>query len=404
MCADTLRVALVVPNVGAYTGGMERMMKLVEHSASAGIAFTAFLPDGRAPNPAVGAGLADLERSGRVGLEPLGPGRIDARSYDAVGIPTEYWWGPWKRARKAGLRGPTRIDCQLLPYIGSLDLLKTARIANPGLSDLVRLPFLQASRFSDGLAASAVQTAACIATVRGLRRFRENNVLAISPVVAKGLAAIGYRGPVAVPECPNGIDREPVEASLRPDVGLEFDAAFAARGHPQKGFLDLPIIVARLKERAGRLRVAVCGGADDPRYEVRFGRLASELGVRENLVRLGHVPRDELYLVLRRSRMLLYPSYVDSFSLTVLESLALGVPVVAYDTDAMATIWARRPGVFRSPVGNPDALAALAADLLADGRLDEARHAAIRASPGLLAEYTWARAAADERKFYEAGG
>jgi len=404
MCADTLRVAMIVPNVAAFSGGTERTMRLLEHGPSAGIEYTAFLPDGGAPNEAVARRLADLELSGRVSMAPLARGAANgSESYDAIAVPTEYWWGAWRRARDARLRGPPRIDVQLLPYLGSLDLLKCANVERPSLRHLLRVPLLQAERYAEGPLAAAVRTAACVATVRGMSRLRDRNVLAISSVLAGDLASIGYRGPVVVPECPNGIDRGPVQAALQEDLPIEYDAVYAARLHPQKGFLDLPAIVARWR-RAGDVRVALCGAPDHPRYEARFRALARAHGVEDAFVRLESLPRDELYRTIRRSRMLLYPSYVDSFSLSVLESLSLGVPIVAYDTAAIATIWSDRSGVFRAPVGDADALARLAAAIRADGRLDAAREATARQAATLLDTYTWEKAVRDERKFYEAAG
>ena len=116
---------------------------------------------------------------------------------------------------------------------------------------------------------------------------------------------------------------------------------------------------------------------------------------------LGWRTQEELYDTIRDSKALLYPSYVDAFSITVLESLCLGVPVVAYDIDALRMIWGGRHGVFLSPVGRPEAFANLYATLEADSRLDAARDQARSHSPELLREYTWVRAVRDEREFYD---
>jgi glycosyltransferase involved in cell wall biosynthesis len=403
---DVLRVALIVPNVRAPSGGMERMLRLLEHGGTAGIDYCAYVGPGASPSGEVERRLAALSQSGRIEVRPLPAASTNgSAAYDAVAVPTEYWWGAWKRARSAGLRGPPRIDMQLLPYLGSLDLLKVANVAEPSLHDLIRLPFLQAERYAQGPVGSAVQAAACVGMVRGLARLRGVGILAISRVIERNLSSIGYRGPVVVPECPNGIERAPVEAAWRDDAPIEYDAAYAARAHPQKGFLDLPEIVARLRVHLGDgLRIAVCGTPDEPRHEARFADLVRRHGIGANLVRLGRLSREGLYRTLRRSRMLLYPSYVDSFSLSVLESLSLGVPVAAYDTDAIGTIWAHRPGVFRAPVGRTRELADLAARVRRDGRLDEAREAAARQASSLLDAYTWDKAVRDERKFYEAAG
>ena len=53
----------------------------------------------------------------------------------------------------------------------------------------------------------------------------------------------------------------------------------------------------------------------------------SRLGVRY----LGFVDGEEKYSVLARSWLMIYPSRYDSFPISVLESLACGTPVIAYD-------------------------------------------------------------------------
>ncbi len=404
MCADQLKVALIIPNIDAFSGGMERTLKLVEYSASAGIQYTCLEPAGGAPNAEVANRLLEFERSGLVERRRLDRRVLQANgtAYDAVAIPTEYWWGPWRRAKEVGLVGPYCLDFHQLPYIGTLDILKREGIDDPALPDLVRLPFLQARVYTDGFFSSAVSTAAGVASVRSLLRLRNGRVLATTPVVAKNLSCLGYRGPVSIPECPNGIARAPVEESLRTEEPFEFDGVYVGRFHPQKGFLDLPYIVAQMKKTLGSdVRIAVCGGADTASYTTRFKGLVESLGVQENVSILRRIPKADLYRTLRRSRMLLYPSYVDGFSLTVLESLCLGVPVVAYDIDAMRMIWRRRRGVFSVPVGNPRALAQVACEIRTDFRLADARKEAGAQSGALLEEYRWERVVLGERRFYE---
>ena len=46
---------------------------------------------------------------------------------------------------------------------------------------------------------------------------------------------------------------------------------------------------------------------------------------------LGKLTDDELYQELSTSSLMIYPSHSDSFSLSILQSIYLGTPVVAYD-------------------------------------------------------------------------
>ena len=404
MCAEELDVALIVPNIDAYSGAVERTVKVVEHSRTVGLNYTAFLPAGGAPNAELARDLERLEREGRLVRRTLRPeDAADGKpSFDAVAIPTEYWWGAWKRAKAAGIRGPYCVDFHLLPYVGTLDLLKSAGVDDPRLPDLTRLPFLLRRTYMEGLVASTYQTVACVASVRSLARVRGGRVLAISRSVERNLRSLAYGAAVYVPDRPNGIEPGAVREALRTTEPIRYDGIYVARFHPQKGLYDLPLLVANLRRRLGReVTVAVCGGTADEAHWARVREVAASLGVERNLKLLGRVPKTHLYRAMRQSKALLYPSYVDGFPITVLESLCLGVPVVGYDTDALAMTWGQERAVFRAPVGDPEALARLYAELEGDAGLEAARAEAESRSPRLLETYTWEHVVQDQRAFFE---
>jgi glycosyltransferase involved in cell wall biosynthesis len=402
MCPDALRVALIMPNVAAYSGGIERTLKLIEYSESANLRYTGFVPPEGLPNAEVEGQLDRFRERGLIETRVLGAPDGGGGRFDAIAVPTEYWWGAWKRSRAGGLRGPCCVDVHQLPYIGTLDILKAIDIDNPSLPDVGKMPFLQRRVYGDGLLDATFQAVASVASVRWFSTVRDGMFMAVTPVVAKNLAALGYRGPTFVPQCPNGIDRAGIETQRSTREPVEFDAIYVGRFHPQKGFLDVPQIVAHLRSALGREpKVAVCGGSGLPRHMAQFQESARGLGVEENLEVLGRIPKADLYRTMRRAKVLLYPSYVDGFSLTVLESLCLAVPVAAYNIDAVRMIWSRREAVYSAPVGNARALGELMSRLDRSGELREARKAAERQSAALMDEYTWEGAVADERRFYE---
>jgi len=402
MCADELNIGLILPNIAAFSGGMERTLRLIENSAAASIRYTCLLPQDGVRNAEVARQLEHFASRGILDLMPLKSERGMERTFDAIAIPTEYWWGAWKRGRSAGLRGPYGFDFHQLPYIGTLDVLKSAGIRNPSLPDLVKVPALLQRMRADGFLPATVDTAASLVSIHALQRVNAGRVLAVTSVTAKNLRFLGFTAPLFVPPCPCGIARDPVEQTSESPAVPDFDAVYVGRLHPEKGFLDLPRIVASMRKKLGREpSVAVCGPADSERFSKRFTELMALFGVERNLHLLGRLPQPDLYRTIRRSAVLIYPSYVDAFSLTVLESLCLGVPVAAYDIDALEFIWGRRKGVYLAPTGNADAVASLACDIVEEPMLSDARQAARSESASLLEEYTWEGAVAGERKFYE---
>lgn len=401
MCAEQLDVAMSFPRISVHSGGMERTLKVLEHGERASIHFTALVSPDVLRDQVVLDRLRALARSGRISLQPLGNGGVEIGSYDGLIIPSEFWFPALRRARRAGVQAAPYVEFHQLPYVGTLDVLRSVGVEDPGVLDLVRLPFASAQTLGDSLVFFAFQTVACLASVRALARRRGARVMAVTDVTAKNLRALGYRQDPYVPPVHVGVEGEAIARAGRDDPPVEYDGVYVGRFHPHKGFLDLPLIAAGLRRWKEDVRVAVCGAAQFRRHEAEFHRRVRALGVEENLVLLRWLSQEDLYATVRRSRALLYPSYVDAFSITVLESLCLGIPVVAYAIDALEMIWSRRRGVFTSPVGRPEALAKRFRDLAERGELDDARRLARAQVPELLRDYTWDRVVAFERDFLD---
>ncbi len=404
MCPAELNVALFFPRLLVHSGGVERTLKIMENGPGAGLRFTVFDSETVIRAPEVRRRLGELEASDRISIvrDSTAPNGGTSREYDAIVLPSEFWIPAMRRARAAEIRAPIFIEFHQLPYIGTLDVLKIAGVTDPASLDFVRFPFLAAKVLGGSVPFFAMQMLACANSVRSVSRFPKAGLMAVTSVTEKALHQFGYRGPMYVPEVHAGVDPEPISAAFRRADPALYDAVYVGRFHPHKGFLDLPRIAARLKHSwKADVTIAVCGSPQVDAHLRMFEDQVDALGVRENLVMKRFLPRDELYAVMRRSRMLIYPSYVDAFSITALESLCLGLPVLAYGIDAIAMIWGSFPGVFQSPVGNPEALADRYAELARSSRIDDARAETERNAPRLLAKYSWRRAALLERAFVD---
>ena len=401
MCPDRLDVALFFPRLTVFSGGVERTLKVVEYSDRANLRFTAYISPAVIRDSEVRRRLDALERSGRVALRTIGSDHTSPERFDAAMIPSEFWIPALRRIRAQRIRAPVFIEFHQLPYIGTFDVLKTVGVDDPGVIDLVRFPFVSSKILGDGLPFFAFQTAACVSSVRSLARFRQGRVMAVTPVTAKNLAALRYPKRPFVPDVHVGVEPDAVRTSTE-EGPIAYDGVYVGRFHPHKGFLDLPLIAARMNQALGRdVKIAVCGSPQFPRHLALFERRVRSLGVEKNLVMLRWLSREDLYATIRRSKLLLYPSYVDAFSITVLESLCLGVPVLAYAIDALRMIWAARKGVYRSPVGNPTAFAARYAELERTQALSSIRKETARQVEVLEREFTWERAVKQERAFLE---
>lgn len=115
--------------------------------------------------------------------------------------------------------------------------------------------------------------------------------------------------------------RAPPPLSGRPVVTT------VARLSPEKGHVTLLHAVRELRSEAG-LEVIVNVVGDGPSADALW-RMARRLGV-DDLVRFrGQITSDEVLEVLRSSDVFCLPSYSEGLPVSIMEAMALGVPVVA---------------------------------------------------------------------------
>jgi glycosyltransferase involved in cell wall biosynthesis len=121
---------------------------------------------------------------------------------------------------------------------------------------------------------------------------------------------------------------------------------YCARLIPTKGILEVPLIwKAFLRHSGERYDLHVAGGFANQQTEEIFKTLVRRLGVEESIKYRGYLDRRTLIHNLACAKAVLYPSHLDSYSLVVLESLALGIQVVAYDIPAIRMNFSKSAGV-----------------------------------------------------------
>ncbi|BCS93766.1 MAG: D-inositol-3-phosphate glycosyltransferase [Metallosphaera javensis (ex Sakai et al. 2022)] len=133
-------------------------------------------------------------------------------------------------------------------------------------------------------------------------------------------------------------------------------AVYFTRLIPEKGLFDVPLIWKKVNERRD-MRLYVMGQFLDEKDEEDFMRLIQRLNV--NVEYLGFKTGRDLYEMVAGAQFTLYPSHYDSFSLVVLESLALNTPVVAYDTPAIREVYQGVKGVSTVEEDNLTGMASL---------------------------------------------
>jgi glycosyltransferase involved in cell wall biosynthesis len=80
---------------------------------------------------------------------------------------------------------------------------------------------------------------------------------------------------------------------------------------------------------------------------------------------LGYVDDYEKFELLGRSKVMIYPSYMDTFAIVVLEALSTGTPVIAYAIPAIAINY-RTNAVVKVRVGDIAEMAEKVIDVLSN--------------------------------------
>jgi len=113
-------------------------------------------------------------------------------------------------------------------------------------------------------------------------------------------------------------------------------AIFYARLDVVKGILDIPFIAKYLQQNG--YNILLVGRFENPKLRERFDRLCNVLDVK-NIRYLGYLPDEDLWRVVAKSKVLIYPSHCDVFPLVTLESLFLGNSIVAYNIPAICSVY-----------------------------------------------------------------
>jgi glycosyltransferase involved in cell wall biosynthesis len=153
----------------------------------------------------------------------------------------------------------------------------------------------------------------------------------------------------------NGIDLS--EFSTESPENFDYHGVFFARLIPEKGIFDLIEIWKLVVKKMPNAKLAVCGIAEETEIVKKFLKEVSKYNLSNNIEFLGQQDKAKLLNIVANSYLTVYPSYVDSFSLVTLESLACGTPVIAYDIPAIRHNFRKCKSVFRCPVGNKTSMA-----------------------------------------------
>jgi len=166
-------------------------------------------------------------------------------------------------------------------------------------------------------------------------------LIGVSYSAIQSLFKLGLRDlpPYYVLRPSNAFDEELLNYST---LDKENYAVFFARLVPEKGIFDLPKIWKLVREELPNSKLIILGRFFNETIKRKFLSMVQN---DPSIEYKGFVTREELYKIVSKARVTIYPSYEDFFSLVALESLALKTPIVAYDIPALREFYSQLKAV-----------------------------------------------------------
>ena len=187
-------------------------------------------------------------------------------------------------------------------------------------------------------------------------------VVAQSHQMKRTLEQAGFTG---VQVIHNGVPERDMRPPL-PDMPI---AAYAGRFTREKGIDVLLKALAEIKNRVREFRLLLAG--DGPERD-RLLALAARLGLKNNLIVLGHISREDMEREFERAWVQVVPSlWSEPFGNVATEAMVRGTAVIASATGGLSEIVADGKTGLLVPPGSVQALAAALEKNLCDKRLAE---------------------------------
>ncbi|MEX3899276.1 glycosyltransferase family 4 protein [Paraburkholderia sp. BR10954] len=223
---------------------------------------------------------------------------------------------------------------------------------------------------------------------------RSKVITAVSQKVADEIRAIGLTPRNRVDVIYNGVDTQGFAAASgdRAKFRLPDDAFLLLFvGDLRTPRKNLGTVLAALKHLPEHVQIAVAGFLPGSPYPEQ----AKALGIAHRVHFLGLVK--EMPVLMHSVDAFVFPSRYEAMSLSLLEAMAAGLPVVTARTAGGAEIITPACGIVLDDPDDPQALARAVAQLAGD---DTARRAMGQAASELATGFGWARMAAQYIALY----
>lgn len=129
-----------------------------------------------------------------------------------------------------------------------------------------------------------------------------------------------------------------IKPIIKPDAKKEFDIVFFARINPSKGILDLLKAISLLNIKGKVVRALIVGNSNKE-YLDALKRYCYKEKISESLTWAGFLPtQNDVHKEVSKAKISVLPTHYDMIPGTIIESMFLKIPVVAYRTGSIPEI------------------------------------------------------------------
>jgi glycosyltransferase involved in cell wall biosynthesis len=136
--------------------------------------------------------------------------------------------------------------------------------------------------------------------------------------------------PVKIRISSNGLDYNFI-SSINPIDSTRYDGCFCGRLVKTKGVYDLIEIWKLVTIHHPNSRLVIVG--DGPEYTSLSNKI-KEMNLVDNIKLTGYISERDKFLIMKRSKVFVFPSYEEGWGIAVTEAIACGLDVVLYDIGA----------------------------------------------------------------------
>ena len=156
---------------------------------------------------------------------------------------------------------------------------------------------------------------------------RADLIIVVNPITREQLLKEAFNGKKVCINY-NGVNLNKVRDFM--PSNKKYDCVFLGRLNVSKGIFDLLKVWSDIVAKKPSAKLAIIGKGES-QIEKRLRNDVSRMKLQKNIDFCGYLDDSEAFGILKSAKVFLFPSYEEGFGIAILQAMACGLPVVAYN-------------------------------------------------------------------------